>query len=44
MITVTFNSARVLPEFLASLSSQTERDWTLIAIDNASCGMTVPSA
>ena len=36
MITVTFNSARVLPEFLASLSSQTERDWTLIAIDNAS--------
>ncbi|GGE09813.1 glycosyl transferase [Polymorphobacter glacialis] len=35
-MTVTFNSASVLPEFLASLDSQTNTNWTLIAVDNAS--------
>lgn len=36
VVTVTYNSAPVLPEFLVSLSGQTDTDWILIAIDNAS--------
>lgn len=36
VVTVTYNSAGVLPEFLASLSRQTDTNWMLIAIDNAS--------
>jgi GT2 family glycosyltransferase len=41
LITVTYNSAAVLPDFLASLSSQTAGGWALIAIDNASSDDTV---
>jgi GT2 family glycosyltransferase len=36
LVTVTFNSAGVLPDFLASLSLQDNREWSLIVIDNAS--------
>lgn len=36
IVTVTYNSGSVLPEFLASLSNQTFRDWMLVVIDNAS--------
>jgi GT2 family glycosyltransferase len=36
LITVTYNSAAVLPAFLASLSAQAGDGWALIAIDNAS--------
>jgi len=36
VVTVTFNSAGVLPAFLNSLDSQTNPDWELIAVDNAS--------
>lgn len=36
LVTVTYNSASVLPAFLASLSAQTGGGWALIAIDNAS--------
>lgn len=36
MVTVLFNSADVLPEFIASLRQQTMTDWRLIAVDNAS--------
>lgn len=36
LVTVTYNSASVLPAFLASLSAQKADGWALIAIDNAS--------
>jgi GT2 family glycosyltransferase len=36
LVTVTYNSASVLPAFLASLSAQSAGGWALIAIDNAS--------
>lgn len=36
IVTVTYNSADVLPGFLASLEAQQYRHWRLIAIDNAS--------
>src|ERR1700754_1248502 len=41
LITVTYNSAAVLPDFLASLSAQTADGWARIAIDNASADDTV---
>lgn len=36
IVTVLYNSAGVLPAFIASLEQQTLRNWTLIAVDNAS--------
>ncbi len=36
IVTVTYNSAGVLPEFLSSLSDQTHRNFVLYAVDNAS--------
>ena len=36
VVTVTFNSAPVLEDFVESLNAQTYRDWTLYAVDNAS--------
>jgi GT2 family glycosyltransferase len=36
VVSVTYNSANVLPEFLRCLSEQTYRDFTLFAVDNAS--------
>lgn len=36
VVTVTYNSEEVLPEFLASLFAQTHCDWILYAVDNAS--------
>jgi GT2 family glycosyltransferase len=36
IVTVTFNSGEVLPEFLSSLENQTHRDFILYAVDNAS--------
>lgn len=36
VVTVTYNSAEVLPEFLRSLSEQSHRDFVLYAVDNAS--------
>lgn len=36
VVTVTYNSAEVLPEFLASVASQTFREFILYIIDNAS--------
>jgi GT2 family glycosyltransferase len=36
VVTVTYNSAVVLPEFLECIALQTLRDFTLIVIDNAS--------
>jgi len=36
VVTVTFNSSAVLPEFLESLARQTDKSWVLIAIDNNS--------
>jgi GT2 family glycosyltransferase len=36
IVTVTYNSESVLPEFLDSLSAQTWRDFTLYAVDNRS--------
>lgn len=36
VVTVTYNSAGVLPDFLASLAAQDNRDWALIVIDNDS--------
>lgn len=36
LVTVTYNSASVLPDFLSSLSAQTADGWALIAVDNAS--------
>lgn len=41
LVTVTYNSGAVLPDFLASLSGQTAENWALIAIDNASSDDTV---
>lgn len=40
LITVTYNSADVLPEFLASLDRQSSGNWTLVAVDNASSDAT----
>ncbi len=36
IVTVTFNSGEVLPDFFSSLESQTHRDFILYAVDNAS--------
>jgi GT2 family glycosyltransferase len=36
LVTVTYHSAAVLPDFLASLAAQTSREWELIVVDNAS--------
>lgn len=36
LVTVTYNSAPVLADFLASLDRQTSTDWTLVAVDNDS--------
>ena len=36
VVTVTYNSAEVLPEFLRSLAAQTHTDFLLFAVDNAS--------
>jgi len=36
IVTVLFNSAEVLPDFIASLRAQTLPSWRLIAVDNAS--------
>jgi GT2 family glycosyltransferase len=36
IVTVTFNSESVLPEFLDSLTAQTDRNWILYVVDNAS--------
>jgi GT2 family glycosyltransferase len=36
VVTVTYNSAQVLPDFLRSLWSQTHQDFMLYAVDNAS--------
>lgn len=36
IVTVTFNSELVLPEFLESLAHQTDTNWILYVIDNAS--------
>jgi GT2 family glycosyltransferase len=36
LITVTYNSAPVLKDFLSSLDGQTSTDWVLVAVDNAS--------
>lgn len=41
IVTVLYNSAEVLPDFLASLDRQVARDWLLIAVDNASSDMCV---
>jgi GT2 family glycosyltransferase len=36
LVTILYNSADALPEFMLSLQAQTLRDWRLVAIDNAS--------
>jgi GT2 family glycosyltransferase len=36
VVTVTYNSAEVLPEFLDSLAAQTYRNYTVYVVDNAS--------
>ena len=36
IVTVTYNSAGVLPEFIRCIEAQTEPEWCLIVIDNAS--------
>jgi GT2 family glycosyltransferase len=36
LVTVTYNSAPVLDDFLGSLDDQSSTDWVLVAIDNAS--------
>ena len=41
VVTVTFNSATVLPDFLASVESQSYRQYRLYAIDNASSDASV---
>ena len=41
IVTVLYNSVPVLPDFLASLSAQTDENWQLIAIDNASSDASV---
>lgn len=41
IVTVTFNSESVLPEFLESLARQTDRDWVLYVVDNASADRTL---
>lgn len=41
LVTVTYNSAPVLEDFLASLDVQTSADWDLIVVDNASADASV---
>jgi GT2 family glycosyltransferase len=41
IVTVTYNSAEVLPDFFRSLWSQTHRNFILYAVDNASSDSTV---
>lgn len=41
LVTVTYNSAEVLPDFLASLDLQTDNSWGLIVIDNSSTDCSV---
>jgi len=41
LITVTFNSAIVLDDFLASLNHQSSENWDLIVVDNASTDSSV---
>ena len=41
IVTVTYNSAKVLPDFLRSLAAQTHSNFHLYAIDNASTDSTV---
>lgn len=41
LVTVTYNSAPVLDDFLASLDRQSSTDWTLVAVDNASTDATL---
>lgn len=36
IVTVTYNSESVLPDFFASLARQTDKNWTLYLVDNAS--------
>ena len=36
LVTVTFNSGHVLADFLNSLDGQSNRDWELVVVDNAS--------
>ena len=36
LVTVTYNSAEVLPGFIASVLAQTYPDWRLYTVDNAS--------
>jgi glycosyltransferase involved in cell wall biosynthesis len=38
----TYNGSRYLPEFLASLESQTYQNWHLLIRDDASCDTTLP--
>src|SRR5580704_13588108 len=41
VLTVTYNSAAVLPDFLRSLARQAGAEWHLFAVDNASSDSTV---
>jgi GT2 family glycosyltransferase len=41
IVTVTYNSAQVLPDFLRSLSAQTHANFHLYAVDNASSDSTI---
>jgi GT2 family glycosyltransferase len=41
IVTVTFNSESVLPEFFESLAHQTHTDWILYVVDNASADRTL---
>ena len=42
MVTVTYNSVAVLPDFLRCLAAQSFRSFTLFAVDNASTDGTMP--
>ena len=42
LVTVTYNSSSVLPDFFESLDSQPKGQWDLIVVDNASDDETVP--
>jgi GT2 family glycosyltransferase len=41
IVTVTFNSSKVLPDFLRSISAQTHTNFHLYAVDNASSDSTI---
>ena len=41
VVTVTYNSGQVLPDFLRCLWAQTCRNFLLLAVDNASCDSTL---